>query len=98
MAVHHSLGIAGRATGITHGRRLIFVDFRPRIVPGLGSKQILVGQRFPQRRAIPLTHQDEPGAFFQVAGDLRQKRNQRIIHNDHIILGMIDHIEKLLGE
>src|SRR5205823_5417666 len=60
VAVDHTLGVAGGAARVAHGRRRALVDLGVVVAPRLGGQQLFVGQDVPAQRAgVTVAHDHE---------------------------------------
>ena len=98
MAVDDAFRVARGAARVTHGGGLTFVDLGPFVAGGFGGEQFFVVEDLAERRGVAFAHQDESGSFLQFVHHSSQQRNQRSVHQDHVVFGVVDHVGELLGE
>ncbi len=106
VAVDDSLGVAGGAGGVAHGRGVALVDLGP--VEGRlgGREQLLVEVHLLAARAQRV----EVGRGGLGAGDHdvldrghllqpgRQQPDERVVDDHHVVLGVVGDVDQLLGE
>ena len=99
MAVDDALRIAGGTARVAHGRRRALVQGGPVEAGLLGRQQLLVAQDLAgQGRGVAAADHDELLDGLQLVGHLRQDRHQRIVDQQHRVLGVVDDVDDLLWE
>ena len=104
MRVQHPLRVARRAARVTKYRRLALIELR--VVEASGTcvlEQILVAQRVGKLPDLcpvraPASHDDVVGDSPEARSELGEDRNERLVHEDHPVLGVVDDVGQLLGE
>ena len=98
MAVDDALRIASGARGVAHGRGLAFVEHWPGVAGLRGGQHLLVGGGLPEGTGVPGTGHHDVLDGGELVLDPGQQRHQRGVDDDHLVLGVIDHVGELLGE
>ena len=89
--VDHALRVPGRAAGVAHQRRGPLVQLRPVEVRAFGGQQLVVPQyAVAERRRVAGTVDDERLDSSQLVANRRQQRDQRVVHDDDPVPGVID--------
>ncbi len=94
MGVHDALRIAGGAGRVAHGRCHPLAELGPRIVIALGGQQGLVVEQLAQsvvgsgRGSVG--HEHNRLDAWDLSGQRLQERNQRLVYEKDLVLGVID--------
>ena len=95
--VHDALGVAGGAARVAHGRGGALVEHGPVEAGLLGGQQPLVGEGLPEGRGVALAGHDDGLDGLQLVLDGGQQRDQRGVHDDEAVLGVVDDVGQLIG-
>ena len=92
VAVDHALRVAGGSRRVTHGRGLALVEGGPVVARLLGLEQLLVGERRPERAGVAVPGHDDVLDGGQLVPHPGQQRDQHGVDDDHLVLGVVDHV------
>jgi hypothetical protein len=98
VAVHHALGVSGGAARVAHGGGGGLLDRRPVEARALGGQQGFVAKRARERGGVSASGHDEVRDGLQLVGHPGQQRDERIVHDDDLVLRVIGHVDELLGK
>ncbi len=105
MTIDDALGPAGRAAGVAHRRRGLFVELRPLKCGWLGGQQFLIRVHLTARVSQGLgqgwirlagwsCYQDVTDRF-HIGQHPREQWHQCGVHDDDVILGMVGDVGEL---
>ena len=96
--VEHALGIAGGPARVAEAGGLAVVQGRV-VVPGvLRGQQRLVAERVRKRAGVAVADHHVVAHRVEPWRQLLQHRHERVLHEDHPILGVPDHVFELVRE
>ena len=98
MGVDDSLRLARRPARVTHCRGGAFVEIRPREPGRFGGDELLITQHVSQCRGIARARDDDVPHGLQLILHLGEHRDQRIVDDHDLVLGMVDDEGELIGE
>jgi hypothetical protein len=99
MRVEDPLGVAGGAARVAERRSRALVDLGPREVARAGLlEQLLVGDRAREGVEVAVAHHHEVAHAVELGRQLRQRRDERAVDEDHPVLRVVDDVDDLLGE
>ncbi len=97
--VDHAFGIARRARGVAHARRVVLVEMRPGIIGAGGAQQFFVSVdrfEFAIGRDFVVHHHVVLDAL-QMRREFFHGGQQRRIDEHHLIVGVIDDVGELIA-
>ena len=98
LRVSHPLGLSGSARAVAEHHRRTLIEKRPLAVLGLVADQVLVGDRTGQGITC-LVAQNHPGLdSLELVGERSNEGNQVGIDEDHLVLGVVDDVNDLVGK
>jgi hypothetical protein len=101
MGVRDALGVAGRPGGVTQRGGVVLVQSRPVELIGLAGEQVVPavhGNPVAERLRISVAdHHDVPDRR-QLVEHAGEQRDQRAVHDDDPVLGVVGDVRQLLGE
>ena len=100
MGVFHALGVARRTGGITETGRRVFIQLRPVKAPIFGGDQLIIEQDALNlfcNGLVTGAHHDNMADTRNMSAKLGHRRNKGGVDEKHLILGMIDDVDQLLG-
>ena len=98
MGVEDALRVAGRPARVAQPGRRPVVDLRVVEARLLALEQLLVADRVRQLREVALAHHDVVLDGLELVDVLRERVHERAVHEDHLVLRVVDHVDELLGE
>src|SRR5206468_181452 len=99
MRVEHSLWVARRATRVAQRRRLALVELGVVELAGTGFlEQLLVAQSVGQVARVAVPHDYVVRHARQLSRERLERRYERVVHEDQLVLGVVDDVGELLLE
>ena len=100
--VDDTLRVAGGAARVTHRGRGPFVDLGVRNPRLLGCEQLVVAQHLCtvalERGGVGITDDDVVLDARQLGRELRQHGDERAVHDDDLVFGVVHDVHELVGE
>ena len=97
MRIDHALGPPGGARGITHPHRLVLVLFGIAVAAGVRGDEILVVLVAGRQRRAAEREYDDARHFRQQRLHLFPDRQQHVVDQDHLVIGIADDVSQVLG-
>ena len=96
--VEDALGVAGGAARVAEAGGLAVVEVGEGVAGVLLLEQLLVAVRVGEVAGVAVADDDVVLDGLEGGGELLEGRDQRVLDQDHLVLGVVDDVGELLGE